>query len=268
MSTHSPKFGFTMLGSGSSGNASVIHGPEGNLLLDAGFSAAEMRRRMNQASVDSASIRAILITHAHNDHVNKCGCARFANELGIPAYLVPETAQDLQEKNINIPEKTMLFEPGSVFDLCGVHIESFRVSHDVAAVGFTFSTSAHKIGYATDLGFVSSLAKTRLGGCDLLILESNYDPKTLRASNRPLHLKRRIASNIGHLSNDDAMKALEELLAPNTKHLILAHISQQCNDCSLVACLAEARLAELHRQDVVFRTARRDAPLDTIRLED
>ena len=268
MSIHPPKFGFTMLGSGSSGNASVIHGPEGSLLLDAGFSAAEMRRRMDRVHVDSASIRAILITHAHNDHVNKCGCARFANDLGIPVYLVPETIRDLREKNISIPEKTILFEPGSVFDLCGIHIEPFNFSHDVAAVGFTFSTHGRKIGYATDLGFVSSLAKARLRGCDLLVLESNYDPKTLRTSNRPLYVKRRIASNIGHLSNDDAMKALEELLAPNTKHLILAHISRQCNDRSLVAELAEARLAELNRQDVMFCAASRDTPLDTICLED
>ena len=89
----------------------------------------------------------------------------------------------------------------------------------------------------------------------------------LRKSNRRLSLKRRIASRIGHLSNADSMAALEELLAPETKHLVLAHISRECNTPELVTKLAEARLAELHRQDVAFRLARRDAPLETIALE-
>jgi phosphoribosyl 1,2-cyclic phosphodiesterase len=89
----------------------------------------------------------------------------------------------------------------------------------------------------------------------------------LRESKRRLTLKRRIMSRIGHLSNANAMEALEELLAPNTKHLILAHISRECNTPELVASLAEARLAELNREDVSFRLAAQDAPLKTFALE-
>ena len=264
----SPKFGFTMLGSGSGGNASVIHGPEGNILLDEGFSGVELKRRMDRAGIDSSSIKAIIITHAHGDHVNKCGCATFANHLGIPTYLVPEAIQELKSKGIHVPEKTVLFQSGFDFDLCGVHIEPFAVSHDVTAVGFAFTFSGHKIGYATDLGFISELAKVRLSGSDLLVLESNYDTKMLRMSKRRLDLKQRIAGNFGHLGNAQAMIALEELLAPNTKHLILAHISGECNDPEILKPLAEARLAELKRQDISFCLASQSDPLDTICIEE
>jgi phosphoribosyl 1,2-cyclic phosphodiesterase len=263
----SPKFGFTMLGSGSHGNASVIHGPEGNLLLDVGFSAVEIRRRMETTGVDPTSIRAVLVTHAHPDHVHPCGCSALAKQLGIPVYLMRESVPELQERKIKVPENVTLFQPGFEFKLCGIQIAPFEVSHDVHAVGYTFSVHGHKIGFATDLGFVSNLVKSRLGGCELLVLESNYDTIMLRQSNRRLTLKRRIASRIGHLSNADAMIVLGELLAPNTKHLVLAHISQECNAPELVSKLTEARLAELHRQDVSFCLASQSAPLDTIYLE-
>ena len=263
----SPTFGCTILGRGSSGNSSVIHGPDGNLLLDAGFSGIEIQRRLAKVGVDPASIRAILVTHAHPDHVHPCGCAALAKRLEIPVYLMPESIPELRERKIKVPEKVILFQPGFEFELCGIQIAPFAISHDVHAVGYTFSVHEHKIGFATDLGFVSNLVKTRLGGCELLVLESNYDPVMLRNSNRSLKLKRRIASRIGHLSNANAMEALEELLAPNTKHLVLAHISRECNTPELVASLTEARLAELHRQDVAFHLARQDAPLEPFCLE-
>ena len=263
----SPTFGCTVLGSGSLGNSTVIHGPEGNLLLDAGFSGIEIRRRLEKVDVDPASIRAILVTHAHPDHVHKSGCAALARRLEIPVYLMRESIPELQQRSINVPSNIIFFQPGFGFELCGIQIAPFEISHDVHAVGYTFSVHGHKIGFATDLGFVSNLVKSRLGGCELLVLESNYDAAMLRHSNRLPTTIRRIASRIGHLSNVNAMEALAELLAPNTKYLVLAHISQDCNDRELVANLTEARLAELHRRDVAFRLARRDVPLETIALE-
>jgi len=259
------KFGCTVLGSGSGGNASVIHGPDGNLLLDSGFSGVEIHRRLEQVHIDPASIRAILVTHGHGDHSK--GCAIFSAKHDIPVYLTSESIVKMIEDKIKIPENKILFQPGFSFDLCGIHVEPFEVSHDTPAVGFTFSACEHKIGFATDLGFVSNLVKTRLCGCDLLVLESNYDTKMLRMSKRKLRTKQRIAGRHGHLSNADAMIALGELLAPNTKHLVLAHISRECNDYSLVSELAEARLAELNRQDIAFHLAQQDSPLNTFRLE-
>ena len=264
-SPQSRAFGCTILGSGSKGNASVIHGPEGNLLLDAGFSAKELMCRLERVHVDPCSLRAILITHDHSDHTSACRVV--ADRLGIPAYFIPETFSALAKCSNKVPERKILITPGSPLDLCGVHVEPFSVSHDTPAIAFTFSVREHKIGFATDLGFVSNLVKAKLFGCDLLVLESNYDPARLRASARPITLKRRIAGRQGHLGNPDAMEALAELLAPNTRRLVFAHLSQECNDPSLVASLAESRLSELHRQDVSFSIASQSGPLETFWLE-
>lgn len=264
-SGHSRAFGCTILGSGSKGNASVIHGPEGNLLLDAGFSAKELMCRLERVHVDPCSLRAILITHDHSDHTSACRIV--SDRLGIPAYFMPETYGELLKCANKVPAHKILITPGSPLDLCGIHIEPFSVSHDTPAIAFTFTVHAHKIGFATDLGFVSNLAKAKLSGCDLLVLESNYDPAKLRASARPLTLKRRIAGKQGHLGNPDAMEALGELLSPNTRNLVFAHLSQECNDPALVAELAESRLAELRRQDISFRIASQFEPLETFWLE-
>ena len=264
-SGNSRAFGCTILGSGSKGNAAVIHGPEGNLLLDAGFSAKELMCRLDRVHVDPCSIRAILITHDHSDHTSACRVV--ADRLGIPAYFIPETYSALAKCANKVPERKVLITPGSPLDLCGVHVEPFSVSHDTPAVAFTFSVHSRKIGFATDLGFVSSLVKMKLGGCDLLVLESNYDPAMLRASSRPITLKRRIAGRQGHLGNPDAMDALADLLSPNTRHLVFAHLSRECNAPSRVAELAESRLNELHRADVSFHVASQFDPLETFWLE-
>ena len=264
-SAHSRAFGCTILGSGSKGNATVIHGPKGNLLLDAGFSAKELLCRLDRVHVDPCSLRAILITHDHCDHTS--ACRTVADRFGIPAYFTPETGTELAKRPNKVPDRKYLITPGSPLELCGIHVEPFSVSHDTPAIAFTFSVHAHKIGFATDLGFVSNLVKTKLGGCELLVLETNYDPALLRASARPITLKRRIAGRQGHLGNPDAMEALAELLAPNTRRLVFAHLSQECNDPSLVASLAESRLAELNRTDISFRIASQSDPLETFWLE-
>ena len=261
----SRSFGCTILGSGSKGNATVIHGPQGNLLLDAGFSAKELMCRLERVHVDPCSLRAILITHDHSDRTSACRIV--SDRLGIPAYFIPETFCELSKCANKVPEHKILITPGSPLDLCGIHVEPFSVSHDTPAVAYTFSVHTHKIGFATDLGFVSNLAKAKLSGCDLLVLETNYDPGKLRASARPITLKRRIAGKQGHLGNPDAMDALAELLSPNTRSLVFAHLSQECNDPGLVAELAESRLAELQRQDVSFRIASQFEPLETFWLE-
>ena len=265
-SAQSHAFGCTILGSGSKGNASVIHGPQGNLLLDAGFSAKELLCRLERVRIDPCSLRAILITHDHIDHT--AACRIISDRFGIPAYFIPETVCELSKNAKNmVPNRKILITPGSQLDLCGIRVEPFSVSHDTPAIAFTFTVRTHKIGFATDLGFVSNLAKTRLSGCDLLVLESNYDPARLRASKRPLKVIRRIASKQGHLGNPDAMAALADLLAPNTHDLVFAHLSRDCNDPGLVAELAESRLAELRRQDISFRVASQFEPLETFWLE-
>lgn len=255
------RFGFTILGSGSKGNATVIHCPEGNLLLDAGFSAKELCARMEKRGVDPESIAALLITHEHEDHIR--GCRVFADKFGIPVYETPDTARAMTFKKLNA-SNVVLINPGSRFELCGVVIEPFSVSHDVAdAVAYTFRTDCRKFGYATDLGCTNLLVMTKLKDCDALVLESNYEPEYLKASDRPLQTKRRIMSRHGHLSNQDAMAALEDLLTDRTSRLVFAHLSSECNRRELVEKLAKESLETLCRTDVQIAIAMQEEPLET-----
>ena len=260
----SGKFGITVLGSGSQGNAAVIHGPEGAMLLDAGFSARELEKRMQQSGIDPASIRGVLITHSHSDHI--CGCRVFANRHRIAAYMTAPTLQDAGRTG-SLPERKTVIAPGSAFELCGVRVEPFTLPHDAPdTIGYAFRSCDKKIGVATDLGHLNLLARQKLRGSSLLMLEANHEPAMLKASGRPIHLKRRILSRHGHLSNEDAMAALEELLTEESRLLILAHLSAECNNCELLAGLAEKTLKNMKRTDILLKIAKQESPLETLWL--
>lgn len=257
-------FGFTILGSGSSGNATVIHGPDGDLLLDAGFSRKELERRMAMRDIDPAGIKAVLLTHEHIDHVQ--GCRVFADHYDCPVYLTAGTESKLPCKNCS-PANKVLIESGAVFELCGVRIEAFSIPHDVEeAVAYTFHCGNKKLGYATDLGMAGMMIINRLQACNALVLESNYEPSLLMASGRPMPLKRRIMSRHGHLSNSAALDAAGQLLHETMSHLVFAHLSTECNDAEKVySDLCEFLLAN-NRQDICPCVARQDEPLDTVWL--
>ena len=255
-------FGITNLGSGSSGNATVIHGPEGNLLLDAGFSAKELVLRMTGAGIDPASIRGILITHSHSDHTK--GCRVFSTRYNIPVYTTSITGKSLYKKN-QIPERVSLFTPGGGFELCGIKIEPFTVPHDAEdTVAFVFRYSEYKIAVATDLGFINTLTRSKLTACDILMMESNHDTRLLMNSNRTLSLKRRIMGRFGHLSNNDALNELPNLLTEQTKCLIFGHLSEECNDRDLLEEMTYDKLSGMSRSDILFRVAAQEYFLPTI----
>lgn len=253
------KFGITVLGSGSSGNASVIHGPRGCLLLDAGFSAKELERRLVSSRIDPASIRGILITHGHSDHTG--GCRVFADRYRIGAYFTAPTLQEGKRCRF-LPEKQFVITPGTAFELCGIRIEPFTLPHDaVDTVGYTFSACGHKIGVATDLGHLTMLSTRKLRDCSVLMLESNHEPSMVHNSSRPIQTKRRILGRHGHLSNADAMMALQTLLTEKSRSVILAHLSSECNDRTLVQNIAKETLHNLGRDDITLAIARQEAVL-------
>jgi phosphoribosyl 1,2-cyclic phosphodiesterase len=161
-----------------------------------------------------------------------------------------------------------IFAPGGEFDAGPFRVRAFAVPHDALdPVGFVLTPSGAdtpKVGVATDLGHLDNLVKARLAECDALVLECNHDLAMLRASDRALSLKRRIMGRFGHLNNEDSMEALGVLIRERTRHLVLYHLSGDCNDPSLVAELAEKRLLELERPDVKLTVAPRDEPSETL----
>ncbi|MBE6406401.1 MAG: MBL fold metallo-hydrolase [Lentisphaerae bacterium] len=254
-------FGITNLGSGSSGNATVIHGPEGNLLLDAGFSAKELALRMAGAGIDPESIQGILISHGHSDHTK--GCRVFSQRYNVPVYTTSVTGKSLYKKN-QIPEKVAIFAPGGGFELCGVSIEPFTVPHDAEdTVAFVFRCMDHKIAVATDLGFINTLTRSKLTACDILMMESNHDPRLLMNSQRSLTLKRRIMGRFGHLSNSDALDELPNLLTDRTKCLIFGHLSEECNDREMLEAMTLDKLSGMSRTDILFHIAAQEYFLPT-----
>ncbi len=254
-------FGLTNLGSGSSGNATVIHTPDGAILVDAGFCAKELERRLDSCGLEPSDIRAVLITHEHGDHTK--GCRVFCDKYDLPVYVTEITGRALLSAN-RIGKRQILFTPGTAFDVCGTTVEPFTVPHDARdTVAFTFRRHDAKIAVATDLGFLSMLVKAKLSGCDAVLMESNHDKQMLSKSGRPISLIRRILSRHGHLSNEDAIGAFGEILSERTRYLILGHLSGDCNDPALVEHLATSKLNELRRNDIFLRIAAQETPGET-----
>ena len=250
--------GITALGSGSGGNAFVLHCRGSNYLVDAGFSRRELCRRMEARDIDPGSIGAILISHEHTDHVQ--GCRIFGDAFAVPAYVSCGTADYLRRRN-RLPAEVIEFGDDTPFLLPNVKVTPFPVSHDaVDPVGFVFECGECRIGVATDLGQINLLVTRKLRDCDILVLESNYDAGMLLESHRKPSLKHRIMGRAGHLDNKHALEALDELLTARTRALLLAHISSECNDRAMVENLFLQRLEEKHRTDVVCRVLKQDEP--------
>ena len=248
---------FSSLGSGSGGNAFFLECEAGALLVDRGFSRKELLARMEKAQCDPRRICGALLTHEHSDH--STGARVFCDTLDIPLYATPETAAKLSRTK-HLPKKVRTFEPGAKFELAGFSITTFALSHDVETVGFKFSRNDIRIGVATDLGCVSENIKRHLKNCTALVIESNYDREMLMNSDRRLELKRRICGVRGHLGNHDTSALLGELLGEDSGLLLLAHVSRECNDYSMLEKLYEERLQELDRRDCRFEVLRQDHP--------
>jgi phosphoribosyl 1,2-cyclic phosphodiesterase len=256
------KIGVTALGSGSRGNAFVIQCGEGGLLVDAGFSRRDLLNRMAGAGVDPKLLKALLVTHEHEDHVR--GMRLFCQDYSLPACMTGRTADYLRRKK-TIAERVIEFAAGTVFEAAGFSVLPFQVQHDaVEPVGFVLSRGGFRIGLATDLGAIDLLARTRLANSDVLILESNYDLNMLQRSDRQLYLKRRIMGRNGHLDNQAALNALENLISPRTQVIFLVHISSQCNTYQLVRELAQAKLRELGREDIRLEIVEQAEPVETV----
>ena len=254
------------LGSGSSGNALVLSADGESILVDGGFSRKELLRRMELTGIDPEKISAALLTHEHDDHVK--GCRVFCDQLDIPLCTTALTARFLRPKN-KLPRKVYEFEPGEPFEIGNFRIQPFAVQHDaVNPVGFVIRHSNVKIGIATDLGDLNTLAIQHLSNCDALVLESNYDARMLRDSERALALKRRILGRHGHLDNVVAVNALEQLLGENTRCLLLAHLSRECNDRCLVENLFSEKLRTLNREDITMQVIDQCTPSGPFALED
>ncbi len=214
------------LASGSRGNSLFISTPDTALLVDAGLSGKEIERRMAVIGQAPETLSAIIITHEHSDHIRGAGI--LSRRFKVPVYVTPRTFSACQ--GLGKIDRLTHFECGTPFDVGSIRINPFSISHDAAdPVGMTLGFKEKKIGVATDLGIATTLVKEHLKNCHALYLESNHDPDMLINGPYPWHLKQRIKSRCGHLSNADAKNLVSELLHPDLHHIILAHLSEENN---------------------------------------
>lgn len=254
--------GVTVLGSGSKGNAIVVHSAQEGLLIDAGMSFREIRRRLALAGLAESLIKGILVTHEHSDHV--AGLRVCADHFQVPVYASRLCAEKLRHQDDKMCP-AILFTPGGGFPVCGFTVLPFAVQHDaVEPVGYIISIASRKVGIALDLGRPGQMTEFQLRSCDTLAIESNHDLNMLAASKRPWHLKQRILGPQGHLSNQQSQELLGKTLSSNTRNVILVHISQECNTSELAENSARRKLQELGRSDVNLQVAKQAQPLPTV----
>lgn len=218
----------TFLASGSSGNAAVIESGGRAVLLDAGLSAREILRRAEIAGAGDARIEAILLTHEHVDHVR--GARVLSRRLGVPVFGTAGTLTAAATHLDDVPE-TVRVERRERFTLAGLRITTFATAHDAAEpVGYAFeSRSGRRLVIATDTGTITPEIADAFAGAHVVGIESNHDVRMLEAGPYPPFLKRRIAGERGHLSNDDAASAVSNALWRGLGHVFALHISEQNN---------------------------------------
>ena len=246
-----------VLGSGSKGNSVLVESGETRILLDAGFSCREIERRLSLVGVDPASLHAILLTHEHSDHAR--GVERLVKRHGMDVWATSGTLAGRALRKVR--DRAKLMRAGQLFDLLDLRIEPIGLSHDAREpVGLVIEgPDGSRLGLVSDLGARGRRTWERLHGLDILVLESNHDLEMLHEGPYPWYLKRRIASQHGHLSNEDAARGLEELADSTLKAVVLYHLSETNNDAGLAQALA-AEALDRSRSSAQLVVSRQDVP--------
>ena len=256
---------FTILGSGSGGNCAYLETEETRILIDAGFSVRQIRQRLAGIGRAPESLHGILITHEHSDHIQ--GLAGLADKLRIPLYCNRATHEAIEYQH-DAQFECRLFTTGGSFEIGEITVDTFPIPHDAQdPVGFLLHTRSGKIGFATDLGHVTKLVVERTRAANVLVLESNHDVKMLQDSvRRPWILKQRILGRHGHLSNEDAADAAEQIMSAGLRHLYLGHLSRECNRPELAHRVMSTRLQKIGAHHVTAEVTSQSVPCPTLSL--
>jgi len=220
---------FSVLASGSTGNAFYIESEQERFLVDAGLSGKQLDRLFQNIQVNPNKLTGILVTHEHSDHIKGLGI--IARKYNLPIYANEKTWKAMENSIGKIAlDQKFLFATEEVKTFGDMEIESFGVSHDAAEpMFFTFRHGGKKVSLVTDLGYVSERIKKTVEASDAYIFEANHDVEMLRVGRYPWNVKRRILGDSGHISNEDSGLALTDIIDNNTKRVYLAHLSQDNN---------------------------------------
>lgn len=238
------------LASGSKGNASIIICGKTKLLIDIGISYLNLKRKLEELSLDIEEFEALLITHSHADHIK--GLSSLTKHSKIKIYIPEGMYEELKDKiysnNIEFVEDE--------FSIKDIAVELIHTSHDApSSVGYIISYQEKSLVYVTDTGYINRKYLSKMKGKNIYLIESNHDEKMLMEGPYPYYLKQRVISDRGHLSNKTTAKYLESLINENTKYIILAHLSEKNNTEQLAL---ETTKEKINNKEIQVLIARQD----------
>lgn len=245
----------TVLGSGSGGNATLVETATTRILIDAGLTQRALMTRLASLEASDrapAKIDAIVLTHAHGDHIAHAGA--YALRFDAPVFLTEATARSLRMPS---GVRTRIFGSKTAFDLGDLELRPLPVPHDAPQIALVLAHGGRAAGLVTDLGAVPDGLASHLRDCTTVLIESNHDGERLANGPYPDYLKRRIASGVGHLENRQCAELLRAL-SPTTRHVVLMHLSQTNNSAALARSVAEDAL---RGRPVQVHVAQQDAPI-------
>lgn len=238
-----------VLASGSKGNVTYVEDKNTRLLIDIGMRCIYVEEKLKEMDVEPKSINGILITHTHTDHIQ--GLKTFARKYNTKVYISPKMESEIDAKNIEYLTKEMT--------IGDIDIKVFKTSHDVPSVGYILKD---ELVYITDTGYINNKYFDMLKNKKIYIMESNHDIEMLEEGPYPYHLKQRVWSDKGHLSNKMSAEYLSNLIGDNTYAVVLAHLSEINNKEELA--ILEFNEKENNRRVEKLIVARQKEPTELI----
>lgn len=234
-----------VLSSGSKGNATIIETDEISILIDNGLTMKKLQELIKEKNFDEKKIKHLLITHEHADHIKGAGI--ITRKWGLTVWGTEKTLAEMCRKKVITQGMETCFpvEKNCWYEVADLRIMPIRISHDAAdPVGYVIKHLEKTLVYITDTGYLTRGAVREFANADAYVFELNHNVEMLQMSNRPWMLKQRILSDVGHLSNEDAAYALSHMIGDKTKHIFLAHLSEEANLPDLALMTLEFILTE------------------------
>ncbi len=264
---------FISFGSGSSGNCYYLGTATDGLLVDIGVGLRTLKKHAKDYGISLSSVRRILITHDHADHIKSVGA--FSHDYNVPVYATEKVHSGIDcnycvQRKLSKEQKLFL-EPGTTVRLGDFFVTPFLVPHDANEnVGYKIEVEGIAFVIMTDAGSVTEEMKDYIADANYLVIEANHDVEMLQRGPYPQYLKERILSPNGHLSNMECGKVLAENMTERLKHVWLCHLSEENNHPELARKTVEAILRSygiIPGKDIELEVLKRKMPSEVYELE-